>query len=320
MEFVGNTYRLDCKMGCGSFGVVYMGTNIISGERVAVKLESRTARNPRLESEYKIYQALAGGIGISHVHWFGRAGEYNALVMDLLGPSLHDLFRFCGKKFTLKTVLMLADQLFERIEYIHKNNIIHRDIKPANFVLGLDMGKVNQVYAIDFGLSKRYRDPNSRQHIPYVNCKSLTGTARYASINMHRGIEQSRRDDLESLGYTLIYFALRRLPWQGTKANSKTELNDMIMEKKMRTPVEILCGDLPSEFAAYIHYCRDLYFDEKPDYNGLRQLFRNVFIRKGFSEDYVFDWTIQNRKTNAALNKMIDSPRDRMSESKAPQT
>jgi len=297
-----------------------MGTNIISGERVAVKLESRTARNPRLESEYKIYQALAGGIGISHVHWFGRAGEYNALVMDLLGPSLHELFRFCGKKFTLKTVLMLADQLFERVEYIHKNNIIHRDIKPANFVLGLDMGKVNQVYAIDLGLSKRYRDPNSRQHIPYVNCKSLTGTARYASINMHRGIEQSRRDDLESLGYTLIYFALRRLPWQGTKANSKTELYDMIMEKKMRTPVEILCGDLPSEFAAYIHYCRDLNFDEKPDYSGLRQLFRNVFIRKGFSEDYVFDWYIQNRKTNAALYKMIDSPRDRMSESKAPQT
>jgi len=297
-----------------------MGTNIISGERVAVKLESRTARNPRLESEYKIYQALAGGIGISHVYWFGRAGEYNALVMDLLGPSLHDLFRFCGKKFTLKTVLMLADQLFERVEYIHKNNIIHRDVKPANFVLGLDMGKVNQVYAIDFGLSKRYRDPNSRQHIPYVKCKSLTGTARYASINMHRGIEQSRRDDLESLGYTLIYFALGRLPWQGTKANSKTELYDIIMEKKMRTPVEILCGDLPSEFAAYIHYCRDLNFDEKPDYNGLRQLFRNVFIRKGFSEDYVFDWSIQNRKTSAALYKMIDSPQDRMSESKASQT
>jgi len=201
-----------------------MGTDIISGERVAVKLESRTARNPRLQSEYKIYQALAGGIGISHVHWFGRAGEYNALVLDLLGPSLRSLFRFCGKKFTLKTVLMLADQLLERIEYIHTNNIIHGDIKPANFVMGLDMGQLNQVYAIDFGLSKSYRDPNSRQHIPYVNCKPLTGTAKYASINMHCGIEQSRRDDLESLGYTLIYFGLGRLPWQGTKANSKREV------------------------------------------------------------------------------------------------
>jgi len=320
MQFVGNTYRLDRKIGCGSFGVVYIGTDIISGERVAVKMESRTAKNPKLESEYKMYQALAGGIGISHVHYFGRAGEYNVLVMDVLGPSLHDLFRFCGRKFTLKTVLMLADQLLERIEYIHENNIIHRDIKPANFVMGLDMRQLNQVYVIDFGLSKSYLDPNSRQHIPSFNRKSLTGTARYASINTHCGIEQSRRDDLESLSYTLIYFALGRLPWQDMKANSRKELNEMIMEKKIRTPVEIICRDLPTEFATFLHYCRALNFDEKPDYKSLRQLFRNVFIRKEFSEDYVFDWTILNRKNSAELDKMIDSPRERMSTSKASKT
>jgi len=320
MRIVGNEYRLDIKIGSGSFGDVYLGTNIISGETVAVKLESRTAKNPKLESEYKIYQALAGGIGISHVHWFGRAGEYNALVLDALGPSLHDLFRFCDKKFTLKTVLMLADQLLKRIEYIHKNNIIHRDIKPANFVMGLDMRQLNEVYVIDFGLSKRFRDPESRIHIPCVQRNSMTGTAKFSSINAHCGVEQSRRDDLESLGYTLIQLACGRLPWQGMKANSKKELNEMIMEKKIRTPVEVLCKDLPSEFATYIHYCRALIFDEKPDYKALRQLFRNVFIRKGFCEDFVFDWTILNRRKSAALDKMIDSPRDRMSTSRTSKT
>jgi len=242
------------------------------------------------------------------------------LVLDVLGPSLHELFRFCGKKFTLKTVLMLANKLLERIEYIHKNNIIHRDIKPANFVMGLDMRQLNEVYVIDFGLSKSYRDPNSRLHIPCVKRNSTTGTAIYASINSHCGIEQSRRDDLESLGYTLIYWVLGRLPWQRIQANSRKELNEMIMVKKIRTPVEILCKDLPSEFDTYIHYCRALTFEEEPDYKSLRQLFRNVIIRKGFSEDYVFDWTILNRKNSAALNKMIDSPRDRMSTGRASKT
>merc|ERR1719462_381550 len=176
-------YRLDHKIGKGAFGVIYLGTNIFNGERVAVKLELRSARKPKLASEYKIYRNLAGGVGISRVHWFGRAGEYNALVLDVLGPSLYDLFEFCGRKFTLKTVLMLADQLLARIEYIHSKNFLHRDIKPANFVMGLDMRELDQVYIVDFGLSKRYRDPNTGQHISSFAQKSLTGTARYASIN-----------------------------------------------------------------------------------------------------------------------------------------
>jgi len=314
--YVGETYRLDCKIGSGSFGVIYLGSNIFTGERVAIKMELRTAKKPKLASEYKIYQALSGGVGISPVHWFGRAGDYNALVLDILGPSLRDLFRFCGRKFTLKTVLQLADQLLERIEYIHERNFIHRDIKPANFVMGLDMTKLNQVYVIDFGLAKRYRDPRTHQHISYAEHKSLTGTARYASINAHLGIEQSRRDDLESLGYILIYFALGRLPWQGIKSNSRREFHQMIMKKKSATPVEILCETLPPEFATYLSYCRSLTFNEKPEYNCLRQIFRKVFFRKEFCKDYLFDWTVLNIKHGKSRKKMIDSPSDRNSTSK----
>jgi len=302
---VAEKYRLDRKIGSGSFGVIYLGTNIYTEERVAVKLELRSVRRPKLESEYKIYRTLAGGVGIARVHWFGRAGEYNALVLDVLGPSLYELFKFCGRKFTLKTVLMLADQLLARVEYIHSKNFLHRDIKPANFVMGLDMRELNQVYIIDFGLAKSYCDTDTRQHNTSVQRRSLAGTARYASITSHLGMEQSRRDDLESLGFVLIYFALGRLPWQGLKANTRKEFHSMIMQKKMNTPAEILCRGLPTEFATYLNYCRTLDFNEKPNYNSLRQLFRKLFVRMGYSDDYLFDWTVLNDKYIASSKKMI---------------
>ena len=157
----------------------------------------------------------------------------------------------------------------------------------------------NQVNVIDFGLAKKYRDPKTHFHIPYRENKNLTGTARYASINTHLGVEQSRRDDMESLGYVMLYFCRGSLPWQGLKAATKKQKYDRIMEKKMTTPTEVLCRGFPNEFSIYLNYTRSLRFDDKPDYSYLRKIFRDLFVREGFQYDYVFDWTVYKYQKNA---------------------
>ena len=221
------------------------------------------------------------------------------MVLDLLGPSLEDLFNYCGRRFQLKTVLMLADQLLGRLEYVHTKSFIHRDVKPDNFLIGLGK-RQSVIHIIDFGLAKKYRDPRSHQHIPYRENKNLTGTARYASINTHIGIEQSRRDDLESLGYVLMYFIRGSLPWQGLKANTKKQKYERIMDRKMSTSTEQLCKGYATEFRSYFEYCRSLRFEDRPDYAYLKRLFKELFYRKGFQYDNMFDWTVLNLQQERA--------------------
>lgn len=146
---------------------------------------------------------------------------------------------------------------------------------------------------IDFGLSKRYRDPKTGEHIPYRDGKQLTGTARYASVNVHNGVEQSRRDDLESIGYILLYFLKSTLPWQGLQGRNKNDKYDRIREKKNKTTVEELCRGMPEEFNTFIKYCRQLGFEAKPDYQYLRNLLRQMGQSHQFEFDGLYDWVLK---------------------------
>ena len=186
---------------------------------------------------------------------------------------------------------MLADQMICRAEYVHSKNFIHRDIKPDNFLMGLGK-RSSLVYIIDFGLAKKYRDQKTAKHIPYRDGKSLTGTARYASINAHAGVEQSRRDDLEAIGYVIMYFLRGALPWQGINTRNREEKYKKIMEKKMSTSLEELCQGFPIEFMTFINYCKALKFEDRPDYAYLRRMLKDLFVREGFEYDYVFDWNL----------------------------
>lgn len=210
------------------------------------------------------------------------------MVLELLGPSLEDLFNLCKRRFTLKTAILVISQMISRVESMHSKSFIHRDIKPDNFLIGTG-NRNNLIFVIDFGLSKKYRDQKTNKHIPYVENKSLTGTARYASVNTHLGIEQSRRDDLEAIGYVMMYFLRGSLPWQGLAGHAKQDKYKKIMDKKMSTSVESLCRGFPLELSLYIQYCKGLSFEEKPDYGYLRRILKDVYHREGYLTDYVYD-------------------------------
>jgi serine/threonine protein kinase len=290
-RIVGGSFRLGRRIGAGSFGEIYSAENIQTHRRVAVKLESVRSRVPQLRYEARLYQIFQGGTGIPRLVWHGAEELHNVMVIELLGKSLEDLFVKCHRRFTLKTVLMLADQMISCVEYIHSKNFIHRDIKPDNFVMGVG-SSANQVFIIDYGLAKKYRDQHTHEHIPYVEGKSLTGTARYASVGALRGSEQSRRDDLEALGYVWLYLLRGSLPWMGLNGKHQQQKYDRICEMKSRTSFEALCRGHPNEFVQYFHAVRNLHFTEKPNYVELRALFRNLFSRQGLVYDYVYDWTV----------------------------
>jgi len=301
-EYKASNFKLIRRLGSGAFGEIFQAVNPKTNQEVAIKFENANTKHPQLFFEAKLYQYLlrdsTSDRGIPRIYYCATEGEHNILVMDLLGPSLEDLFNVCNRKLSLKTVLMLANQMLSRIEFVHSKYILHRDIKPDNFVVGQGMHK-QRVYMIDFGLAKKYVSRDGR-HIPYREGKSLTGTARYASINTHLGIEQARRDDLESLGFVLMYFLRGSLPWQNMKASNKKEKYEKIMEKKLGTPIEILCKGFPNEFVTYLSYCRNLKFEEKPDYLYLKNLFKDLFVKFGYEFDYQYDWNVYSRKNKDA--------------------
>jgi serine/threonine protein kinase len=269
---LSDNYIILKQIGSGSFGEVFLAQRK-DGGYVAAKIEEKN-RLPRILNEYKIYRYLDNKgfkIGLPKIYDFYQTPSYNIMFMQLLGPSLEDLFNKYGRQFKQETVSKLADQLITLLESLHKAHFIHRDIKPNNFLIGRENS--DQLYIMDFGLSKKYM--NYTTHIPFRDKRSLIGTARYASINMHFGIEPTRRDDLESVGYMLIYFLKGSLPWQGMRKKRSLSNLEKIKDMKVCIKLEELCSGLPACFSSYLAYCRKLKFDEEPDYEYLRGLFAN---------------------------------------------
>jgi casein kinase 1/casein kinase 1 epsilon len=290
---VAKNYQITKKLGNGAFGEIWKAVNLKSKQEYAIKFEEINSKHQQLYAECRIYlwfhsDSTVLAQAIPQVVYYGIEGNKSIMIMDLLGPSLEDLFSKCKKKFSVKTVLMCADQMIKRVEYIHMRRIIHRDIKPDNFTIGHNKNS-HRIFIIDFGLAKKFMS-SSGEHIKYREGKGLTGTARYASINTHLGIEQARRDDLESLGYVFLYFLRGSLPWQGLKARNIKDKYEKIKEKKILTKVDDLCTGFPEEFNKYLSFCRKLKFTEKPDYSYLRSLFKNLFKSLGYEYDYQYDW------------------------------
>ncbi|KAI9674786.1 MAG: hypothetical protein M1817_001690 [Caeruleum heppii] len=286
---VADKYRLVRKLGGGAFAVVYLGLDLRTKVEVALKLEHVEGAD-LLHYEAEILQELGGKPGIPQVHWEGEECEYSILVLDLLGPTLEDLFNYCDRTFSLRTVLMLAEQLLRRLEHIHGKGYIHRDIKPENLLMGDGM-RGNHVYVIDLGLVLPWRtvsEDKNHNEAPDGPLK-LIGTADYASINAHYARLPCPRDDLESLGYIFVYFLRGSLPWEAPL--DEPEDPTAIVEKKRATSIRDLCDGLPHAFVAYFEHVRGLKHNDKPKYDYLRRLFSSLFAKERYRHDDVFDWT-----------------------------
>ncbi|EKX33449.1 hypothetical protein GUITHDRAFT_160285 [Guillardia theta CCMP2712] len=271
-------FKLLRELGKGSFGHIFHARDINTQQEVAIKVEKRDIKVPQLKQEVNVYKHLRGMPGFPRLIAEGEENNLKMIVIDRLGHNIEDLLELCGGRFSLKTVLLLADQMLLRTQQMHSRGLLHRDIKPDNFLTGLGEN-AGTIYAVDFGLSKFYIDPKTGKHIGQreKNLTSLVGTARYCSINSHHGAQLSRRDDLETIGYVLVYLACRGLPWQGVKAANLPEKYEKIGQIKEQISTTKLCAGLPSCFQKFIDYSRQLAFEEEPDYEMCKEMFRSTF-------------------------------------------
>jgi casein kinase 1/casein kinase I family protein HRR25 len=260
---IANKYKLIEPIGKGAFGYIYKAINIRNGRQAALKMEPLVAETKMLKNETKIYQYLNGIEGIPSVLWFGVDDKNFYMAMDLLGPSLQKI-RENSKPFSLELSISVTIIMMKRLESVHQKGLIHRDVKPDNFLFGLDEKK-RLLHLIDFGFCKKYLLSDCITHIPLRENRNIVGTPNFVSINVHDGYEPSRRDDLESLAYIMLYLTREKLPWVNCDCeNSIMNMNGWIRGEKMRIMTD---SDTPEIIRKYFEYCRNLKFDETPDYN-----------------------------------------------------
>ena len=301
-------YKVKKKIGQGAFGAVFLGQTIKDNKYVAIKVERRKISKPLLESEAYLLSNLKG-LGIPKIISFGKTRFYTVLIEPLFGKTLFDIFIQNGKQFHPEELCLIALQVIERLETIHAQYIIHRDIKPDNFLIGRE--DPNIIYLVDFGLSKKYRSQQTGRHVKFRNTGKLTGTLRFASPNALRGGEQSRKDDLISAGYMLIYLFKKKLPWQVIKAQNSTDKYIKIYRMKKAIKPEQLCQTLPQEFVQYMRYVQNLGFESNPDYNYLKKLFHYILKELNLNADkLLFSWI---KQSDIKIIKKKANPRSRNS-------
>ena len=300
-KIIFGRYKVKRKLKDGGSSKIYIGINTSNekNEKVIIKFEPIISYPNLLKNEASIL-FLIKGFGVPLIQAFGKYNDYNVLVESLLGKSLERILSDEGGTLTQKDCCMISLQIIDILEYIHSKFFIHRDIKPENFLIGDP--DIYNIYLIDFGLAKKYRSSRTKKHISFNITKKFTGSVRYASCNALRGAELSRRDDLESAGYTILYLFKGKLPWQNIKAKSRKQKLRRIYKIKKYIKPEKMCENLPIEMAEYIKYVRTLEFEEKPDYDRLRSYFDSILIRIGTVNDMRFSW-IKDEKILEKIDK-----------------
>ncbi|KAF7489698.1 Casein kinase I isoform gamma-1 [Sarcoptes scabiei] len=292
-ERVGNSsFIIGNYLTGGSFGSLHAGHHSKTKEKVAIKVERQDCAKPQLHLEYGFYRTLGSNMNfLPKILYFGPCRNYNALVMDLLGPSLLKMNQICDNHFGIVTTTKLLIQLLNIFEYVHDQGIIYRDIKPDNFLFGQPKSpKWSTLHMIDLGFCKRYIT-EEHQHIAFVEGKGVTGTARYISINNHLGRELSRRDDLEAIVYMMIFLHKGQLPWQGLQGQDFRERTKRIGLMKMSIPIEKLCEEMPKEYQDLLETVRKFRFEERPLYRKWMSRFTHLLIKMGIEfRDEHYDW------------------------------
>ncbi len=285
-------YKPTKKITQGSYSLIYSGINTETKEKVAIKLESRnnSEENQLLSTEIFYLYLLRHNPGIVKIITAGKTKKYNILIEPLLGKTLYSLFLEQKKNFTLKDICLISIQCLTRLESIHSKGVIHCDIKPENFCIGLDDKRI--IYLIDFGLSKKYRSDRTKKHINFSITKTMTGTARYASRYALSGLQLSRRDDLESLSYIILYFLTKRLPWQGISAKTLANRYKKIYEKKAELENWDKFKNIPVQIQNFILYVRNLGFNQDPNYKKMKNYFYDLMKQENYFEDMNFSWII----------------------------